>query len=163
MSGHKLVLDQVIEEDYSLIAIHCSEEAFKVAYLLNQFTGLKLHRKKADLEFNNKGLEVTFPLYEFEDEFNYTTYNLVANKRKTQIAKMASSGNLFGGLSNNETITTVLIPEYKEADYFLKIQSDYRKGSVKNLITLINNIKQIISAFEIDIEHLKSRNNLIFY
>lgn len=163
MSAYKLILDDYIEDDFSLIAIHCSEEAYKVAYLLNQFTGLRLCRKKVDLEFNNKGLEVTFPLYEFEDEFNYTTYNLVSNKRKTQSAKVASSGGLFGALADEETITTVLIPEYRQVDYFLKIYSDFKKGSIRNLTTNINNIKQIISAFEIDIDQLKSRNNLIFY
>ncbi|MFT4943981.1 MAG: hypothetical protein ACI8RH_001729, partial [Flavobacteriales bacterium] len=44
MGTHKLVLDDDFEEDFSLIAIHCSEEPYKVAYILNQFARLKLRR-----------------------------------------------------------------------------------------------------------------------
>ena len=46
MGTHKLVLDEDFTEDFSLIAIHCSEEPYKVAYILNQFAHLKLRRKK---------------------------------------------------------------------------------------------------------------------
>ncbi|MDB4299235.1 IPExxxVDY family protein [Flavobacteriaceae bacterium] len=49
MGTHKLVLDDDFEEDFSLIAIHCSEEPYKVAYILNQFARLKLRREKVDL------------------------------------------------------------------------------------------------------------------
>ena len=48
MGTHKLVLDDDFAEDFSLIAIHCSEEPYKVAYILNQFARLKLRREKSD-------------------------------------------------------------------------------------------------------------------
>lgn len=162
MGTHKLVLDDDFADDFLLIAIHCSEEAYKVAYLLNQFAQLKLQRRKVDLAYSNKGLEITFPLFDFEDHSKYTGYSLVANKCKSALAKTASSGGLFGNTKGEETVTTYLIPELKKVDYFLKIQSDFDKIGTKILITDINDIKQIISAYEVDSESLKSKHNLIF-
>lgn len=162
MGTHKLILDDDFAEDFSLIAIHCSEEAYKVAYLLNQFAQLKLYRRVVDLEYSNNGLEITFPLFEFEDKSKYTAYNLVANKCKSAIAKVASSGGLFGNIRGEETVTTYLIPEFKKVDYFLKIQSDFDAVGTKMLLMAINDIKQIISAYEVDTTSLKSKHNLIF-
>lgn len=62
MATHKLVLDDDFEEDFSLIAIHCSEEPYKVAYILNQFARLKLRREKLDLAFSSSGMEIRLPL-----------------------------------------------------------------------------------------------------
>lgn len=162
MGTHKLILDDDFAEDFSLIAIHCSEESYKLAYLLNQFVGLRLQRERLDLEYSNNGLEITFPLFGFNDIMKYTTYYLVANKCKSQVAKLASSGGLFGDLSQEETVTTILIPEYKQVDFFLKIQSDYDQVATRNLIANINDIKQVISAYDVQTENLKSKNNLIF-
>jgi hypothetical protein len=162
MGTHKLVLDDDFAEDFSLIAIHCSEEAYKVAYLLNQFACLKLQRNKVDLAYSSNGLEITFPLFGFEDIAGYTDYSLVANKCKSAVAKTKSSEGLFGNTLGNETVITYLIPELKKVDYFLKIQSDFDKAGTKMLITVINDIKQIISAYEVGTETLKSKHNLIF-
>ena len=162
MGTHKLILDDDFAEDFSLIAIHCSEESYKLAYLLNQFVDIRLKREQLDLEYSNNGLEITFPLFGFNDQLKYTSYYLVANKCKSQIAKLSSSGGLFGELIQDETLTTILIPEYKQVDYFLKIQSDYNKVATRNLIATINSIKQVISAYDIQTENLKSKNNLIF-
>ncbi len=65
MTVHRLVLESDFENDFSLIAIHCSEEAYKMAYMFNKFIPLKLERKELDLDFSNKGLEVTFPIFEY--------------------------------------------------------------------------------------------------
>lgn len=162
MGTHKLILSNDFNEDFSLIAIHCSEKSFKLAYLLNQFAGLRLHRRKRDLEYSNKGLEITFPHFEYKDQYHYTDYHLIANKQKSTPAKTTSSSGLFQGMEQEETITFYLLPEYKKVDYFLKIQSDGDKVPTRVLITTINNIKQVISAYEVPTETLKSKNNLIF-
>jgi hypothetical protein len=107
-------------------------------------------------------LEITFPLFRFEDIAGYTDYSLVANKCKSAVAKTKSSEGLFGNTLGKETVITYLIPELKKVDYFLKIQSDFDKAGTKMLITVINDIKQIISAYEVGTETLKSKHNLIF-
>jgi hypothetical protein len=114
MGTHKLMLDNDFAEDFSLIAIHCSEEAYKVAYILNQFACLKLQRNKVDLAYSNSGLEITFPLFRFEDIAGYTDYSLVANKCKSAVAKTKSSEGLFGNTLGKETVITYLIPNLKK-------------------------------------------------
>jgi len=155
-------MDDDTKEAYSLIAIHCSEESFKVAYLLNQQLSLQLRREKLDLDFSNQGLEVTFPLFHFEDKMQYTSYDLVANKCKSEIANMSSSGGLFGDIPSKKTVTTYLLPELKKVDYFLKIHSEFEVIPLRKIISSINEIKQVISAYLAETETLKSKNNLIF-
>ncbi|WP_034259983.1 IPExxxVDY family protein [Altibacter lentus] len=161
MVHHKLVLEDDFKETYSLLAIHCSEEAYKVAYLINQFVGLKLQRNNRDLEFSNNGLEVSFPRFIYDNEEQYTTYDLVANKCRSVVANVHSSGGLFTE-NASETVTTRLIPEFKKVDYFLKIISDFELIPLRKLISDINEIKQVISAYPVDVDSVKSKRNLIF-
>ena len=161
MAHHKLELEDDFKETYSLVAIHCSEEAYKMAYILNKYVGLRLKRRNVDLEYSNKGLEITFSLFEYEDFIQYTTYNLVANKCKSEIANVQSSSGLFSS-ELPETVVTYLLPEHKRADYFLKIYSDFEIIPMRKLVFEINQIKQVISAYTIDAEELKSKSNLIF-
>lgn len=161
MAHHKLELEEDYKETYSLVAIHCSEEAYKMAYILNKYVGLRLKRRSVDLEYSNKGLEITFSLFEYEDSIQYTTYNLVANKCKSEIANVQSSSGLFSS-ELPETVVTYLLPEHKRADYFLKIYSDFEIIPMRKLVFEINQIKQVISAYTIDAEELKSKSNLIF-
>ncbi len=155
-------MDDDIKEAFSLIAIHCSEESYKVAYLLNKQLSLRLQREKLDLDYSNKGLEVTFPLYHFEDKMQYTSYNLITNKCKSQTANINSSGGLFGEFSSEKTVITYLVPELKKVDYFLKVHSEFEIIPLRKLIASINEIRQIISAYTVVTETLKSKNNLIF-
>lgn len=161
MAHHKLILEDDFKEDFSLIAIHCSEEAYKMAYLLNKFVSLHLQRREVDLDYSNNGLQITFALYEFENAMLYTTYNLVGNKCKSLVANVQSSSGLFGD-SASETVTTYLLPEYKKVDFFLKISSDFEVIPLRKLVANINEIKQVISAYVIVTDDVKSKSNLIF-
>ena len=162
MANHKLILEDNFQEEFSLIAIHCSEEPYKMAYMLNKHMSLRLSRKKLDVDFSSQGLDISFPLFEYEDELSYIIYNLVSNKNKSLTAKFQSSGGLFSDVSSEKTITTFLLKEFKNVDYFIKIQSDYEKVSTRKLISTINEIEQVISAYTIESEKIKSKNNLIF-
>ncbi|MBT3588025.1 MAG: IPExxxVDY family protein [Flavobacteriaceae bacterium] len=162
MANHKLILEGDFQEEFSLIAIHCSEEPYKMAYMLNKRMSLRLSRTKLDVDFSSQGLDISFPLFEYEDELSYIIYNLVSNKNKSLTAKFQSSGGLFSDVSSEKTITTFLLKEFKNVDYFLKIQSDYEKVSTRKLISTINEIEQVISAYTIESEKIKSKNNLIF-
>mgnify|MGYP003637099979 FL=1 len=155
-------MDDDGEETFSLLAIHCSEEAYILAYLLNKHLGYHLKRERLDLNYVNNGLEASFPLFQYENNFQYTTYNLVANKCKSVAAHVNSSGGLFYDDASEKTVITYLIPEYSKVDYFLKIHSEYENILLRNIITEINDIKRIISAYEVGVDNLKSKNNLIF-
>lgn len=162
MALQKLVLDDVFEEEYSLLAIHCSEEAYKMAFLINKHLGLQLRRKRVDLDFSLDGLEVTFPLYKFESKSVYTTYYMVSNKCKSEIARLSSAGGLFDSQESSRSITTHLIPEHKKVDYFLKIESDAPLVPIRKTTAMLNEIKEVISAYIIENDKIKSNKNLIF-
>jgi len=160
MANHKFLMEDVFEEEYDLVAIHCVEEAYKIAYLINKYTNLRLHRKERDLDFSYDGTEVFYPIFEFNDEHNYINYTLVANRCKSIPVHVMSSGGLFEEIENS--VTHFLLPEMKKVDYFLKIHSESNVTPVKNIITSIHKIKQVISAYSIAVENIKQKNNLIF-
>jgi len=162
LAHHKLLLEDDSNDNYSLISIHCSEEPYKLAYMLNKHLSIHLRRKSLDLDFSNKGLDVTFPIFEYKNKLNHSFYNLVANKCYSQSVKVHSSGGLFDDIESEKTITTFLLPELKTVDYILKVQNDYENISIKNLISTISDIEQVISSYKIDNNKIKSKSNLIF-
>ncbi len=163
MAHYKLILEEDDAEDFSLLAIHCSEEAYKMGFLLNKYLGLQLERWHVDLDLSSNGLDLMFPIFEFEDKRKYTTFHLVANVCSSKIATLQSSGGLFDDSTNEKTVITYLLPEFKNVDFFLKISSEDQRDSLKQLVRSINEIPQVISAYSIDTETIKTKNNLIFY
>lgn len=162
MANYKLILDDDFRDEFALIAIHCGIEAYKMAYLINNHLHLKLKRKRVDLDFSKDGLEITFPWFEFEDEIAYVSYDLIANKCKTERARTVASGGLFGNTKADEIITEYLLPEVRKVDYLLKITYEDSKIPIRKLILNLNEINEIISAYELSPDQLKSKNNLIF-
>ncbi|MBQ4819839.1 IPExxxVDY family protein [Aquimarina sp. MMG016] len=162
MAIQKLILDTFEEDDYELIAIHCSLASYRLAFLLNKYLGLRLVRKKEDINFEYSDLEASFPLYQYSDRFQYNTYNLLGNKFRTKIEldQMGAQG-LFSVQEDNYA-TRYLIPEFKNVDYFLKIETETSQFSNKSIVTKLLNISQIITAYTVEYTQLKSKNNLIF-
>lgn len=149
-----LTLD--LEDDYLLIGIHCTEEDYRLAYLLNKHLNTKLTRYKENLDF--EGSEAEFPIFEYKDKCNYINYYLINNKYSKLVNDQNNIG-LFGG--NYQTIE-YLIPEKKKIDFFVKIEGSSSPNFTRILVDKLNNINQIITSFIIDTNLLKSKNNLIF-
>jgi hypothetical protein len=162
LAHHKLILGDDTKEQYTLLAIHCSEEPYKLAFMLNKALSIQLKRKPLDLDFSNKGLQVTFPIFNFKNKLNHSIFHLVANKCFSRSAKVQSSGGLFEEIESEKTITTYLLPEFKTVDFILKIYDDYKNVSIRNFITTISEIEQVISVYKIDDHNVKSKSNLIF-
>jgi hypothetical protein len=161
MAVQKLVLDDFYDiHDYGLIGIHCSIEDYRLAYFLNQHLQINLSRKLKDLDFNN---QVQYPIFEWEDDKRQIVWNLVANSCKVESEIMNQTESLF---SNPQiTIKThYLVSEYKKVNYFLKIsEEEISKTKLKLVLNKILSIPQIVTAYNVNPEELKSRNNLIFY
>lgn len=159
----KLVLDDAWEEEFSLIAIHCSEEAYKMAYMLNKHLGLRLQRRRVDLDFGADGLELTYPLFQYDNKFQYCTYYLVANKCKSQLAQLSSAGGLFQNQEATKNITAYLMPEFKKVDFFLKIEAEDSTIPLRKTVAQLNEIKEVISSYIVENHTIKSTKNLIFH
>lgn len=160
MAVHKLILDDVFEEAlYTLIAIHCTVEDYRLAYLLNNHLGIHLTRKSADLDFN-KG-KSTFSIFEWEDNKQQTVWNLVVNVCKKETEQPVNSNSLFS-TESKIVQKSYLVPEYKQVNYFLKIDNEFSTKREKQIINNILKISQVSTAYLIDANQLKSKNNLIF-
>lgn len=159
MLSHKLVLEEV-EEDYHLLAIHTSLEEFKLAYLLNKHLQLNFKRARVDLDFNHGAVQALYPLYHFKDPANYRAYYLIKNKYKGPAKKIVSSGSLFTEEEVSPQIT-YLIPEYKDVDYFIKIDEDLDLKKQQEISSLIASIANVVTTYIVDPNRLKSKNNLI--
>jgi hypothetical protein len=55
-----------------------------------------------------------------------------------------------------------LLPEFKKADYFLKIDNTEDTINVTKIKTLLNTIDSISAVYTVDTNKIKSKNNLIF-
>lgn len=160
MASQKLVLDEFIDEqDFALIAIHCAIESYRLAYLLNQYCGIKLVRQPKDLDFLN---ETQYPIYEWSDNKKLIDWHMVSNNCKIKANLNEEPGSLF--TESGSVKNYYLIPEYQKVNYFLKISSDtINDKKLKLILNKIQNIPQIVTAYTVKSETLKSKNNLIFY
>ena len=160
MTVHKLILDDVFEEvECTLIGIHCNIEDYRLAYLLNKHLGISLSRKSLDLDFNER--KGAFSIFDWEDTKQLETWSLVSNVFKTEVYQSGNQSSLF---ETQQSIikTTHLIPEQKAVNYFLKINNAFNLNKEKQILNNIINIPLVATAFSIDINQLKSKDNLIF-
>ena len=160
MAVHKLILDDVFDEvDCTLFAIYCSIEDYRLAYLLNKHLGISLTRKSSDLDFNEG--KCAFSIFDWEDTKQLITWSLVSNVFKAEMYQTSNQKSLFD-TQQKITKTTYLIPEYKAVTYFLKIDNEFNLSKEKCILNNIIAIPQIVTAYSIDINQLKSKDNLIF-
>lgn len=156
---HKLMIDDFDDEVYALIAIHCSIEDYRLAFLLNKHLGINFSRCERDVDFDY--LKASFPIFEWEDQQHQVTWNLVANICKKEEESVVSSGSLFADpIKNIKSFN--LIPEMEQVDFFIKIRNDGSPVHERKIVRIIQDIPQIAAVYTVDIFDLKSRENLIF-
>ena len=159
MALHKLLVDDFYDTSFSLIAIHCRLEDYRLAYLLNQHLNVNLVRMPQDLDY--KYFAASYSIYQWIDKHNLTTWNLISNVCKKEEDSLQSSGSLF---NNEQTVlkTYHLLPEFKNVDYFIKITTDDGEVDDSDVLEGLQSIPQLITSYSIDAESIKSKDNLIF-
>ncbi|OAD46383.1 IPExxxVDY family protein [Polaribacter atrinae] len=156
MQVHALEMDEFCEEEYSLIGIHSTLEDYKLAYLLNKNLNTRFYKAKEDLEFVIEEKKASFSIYNYENiEYDYVWF-LITNSYRTE--NQTASNEL---LLTSETIT-YLIPEKKKVDFFIKICGDIEYEFVMKTLNRIKSIENVITAYSIDKNTLKSKDFLIF-
>ena len=148
-------IDLGYDHDYDLIGIHSVLEDYRMAFYLNRHFKIGLNRLKDDLDFDNSNC--SFSAYAYEDETNYTSWALISNKFVSVEEVSTTPTNLFP----EETKVAHLIPEKSKVDYFVKI-TGLKDDELKQLLSEMNDINQIITSYTIDPNDLRSRDNLIF-
>ena len=156
---YKILLEDSIGYDFTLIAIHGSLESYYLAYLLNKNIGLHLSRSREDLILGNHEEEASYPLFEFNDEHQYVDYYVFSNKTKVEVQAKAVVG-LFE--PEKSLKTTYFIPEMPQVDYFIKVVEDGNAFAKAKALKILNQIPQIVTAYEVDVSSLKTKEHLIF-
>ena len=157
MAIHKIQINDFASDDYELIAVHSSLDDYKLAYMLNKELGIQLSKNLAYVEIAIPEGKSAFSNYIFDDEKNDIVWTLIENK-----TTIINSNKQTTSLFEQVDITVFLLPEFKKADYLIKIENiDYGFDS-ESIIEKIQEIKNVTTAYAIDITNLKSKNNLIF-
>ncbi|MBT6438910.1 MAG: IPExxxVDY family protein [Flavobacteriales bacterium] len=153
MAIKKLVLDY--DYDFLLIGILSSVPDYKLCWGINKVLNIVL-KKEQDLELQlhdkemNDGLKLTFDKPEMTPRYSmYTYYNEVTHLRYT--------------VASNRSVSGLLIKEEQSVDFFLVVDGlydDLKKGD--SIVNDLRKQREIITAYKIDPNNLKSKQNLIF-
>ena len=148
-----LKLEWEEEEDAAWLGIHSLLSDFRLAFQLNKQFSLQLSRSK-DLDFGQIG---RFPFFEHEDQAQDCYCCLLPNQYK-QLQNNPSIG-LFA--ENTEWSTQYILPERKEIDFLIKLGGQYAINPALWL-NIIKEIPRVITAYYLETNTLKSKQNLIF-
>ena len=151
MAIHKIT-DDFYEDSFTLIAIHSSMEDYAAVYAINSCLKTNFKRSAKDLDFRE---HISFPIFEWRDNKNDSYWTLITNYSLHEENVVRS--DLF--LNEPSYTKHYLVPEHKDADYLLKIEhedNNLEECTVKQLLA----IPKIITAYVLEVEHLKSKSNL---
>lgn len=161
MAIHKLHLEEFDEIDYQLISIHSSLEDYRLAYYINQNLPINLKKENCNIQISNKEGETQFTRFVFEDSKDIV-WNLVQNKNDVFVPSQNSNQGLFAETNNKFSTKIYLIPEFKNVDYFLKIENGEVNIDVSKITNCIKKIDRVSTVYAVEVEKIKSKNNLIF-
>ncbi len=156
MPIYEVNINDFSNDDYTLIGVHTTLNDHRLAYLLNKHLQVSLRRANYDLDFFQKNIESSYVVYEYTNTKLDQDWFLISNVFKYTLE--AESISLFGQSDS----TSYLIPEKKKVDFFLKIEGEFDYDFIVKLIENINQIPQIITSYEIEVNSLKSKDFLIF-
>ncbi|TWR28309.1 IPExxxVDY family protein [Mucilaginibacter achroorhodeus] len=138
---NRKILKFEIDLDFVLIAITTSLKDYRICYYINKCLNFNFTRvDDLKLDSGNYGNEMLFSFYNYSWENTETDFYFIGNK--------GTEG--------------YLVPEMREADYFLMIKNYIDDEDLENIISCLNKIPEIVAAVKIDPKKIKSRENLLF-
>ncbi|WP_244526690.1 IPExxxVDY family protein [Pseudozobellia thermophila] len=143
------------EDSFDLIALHSSLEDYAMAYALNLYLKSNFRRRRKDLEISN---DIAVSIFEWRDDINdrYWTFFPNHSVREDTSDRM----DLFSNEPAYSMFT--MVPEHRDVDYFIKIEHDDGASSTEKLLKTLLTVPNIVTAYRIDTDKLKSKNNLIY-
>ena len=162
MIVHKIGFDDIEKAVYHLVAIHTSLEDYRLAYFLNQILPINLKKSESYIHIKSKEGETQLSRFDYEDETKGIFWNLIQNKSSVVNTATVSNLDLFANTRSKFSSKIFLLPEFKKVDYFLKIDNDDDDIDIKPITKLINKIDRVSIVYNIELETIKSKNNLIF-
>lgn len=160
-------IDIEYDFDFFVIGICSSLKEYRLCYYINKQLSAQLFRSKQDASMSieqkdlNEKIDLSFPLYEYFNENQQQQWFLVSNKC-SYLKKNHASSDLFTDTQHMRKSIEYLIPDHKQIDYFLLVHDGITKQEKINLTTAIKNIPNIVTCYEIDIDKIKTKENLVF-
>lgn len=154
--------DWELEDTYVLLAIHSTVESYRLAYLLNKYLNMQFVRTAYDHDIILTDAIAHYPVYKFEDHMQSLSLYLVPNKYNGTLRTTNTVVGLFSEQEQDVTVKTVLIKEFKDVDYLLKIEVDDTEYDVAGMVKSFQGISQIISVYPVDAHIIKQPDYLIF-
>ena len=158
MAIHKLLVDDFEDLNYSLLAVHCEMDDYRLAYFLNQRLETRLARTRQDLDFVTS--LASFSVFEWINPQLQTNWHLIKNS--CLVEEVAISQGLFSETNQKSWVSHSLLPEYQSVDYLLKINNGGGFINEKQILNKIQKITNVSTAYSLDISQLKSKEHLIF-
>ena len=157
MAIHKIQIIDLLSVDYELIAIHTPIEDYRLAYFLNKTLNIKLSKNNSKIEIKTSEGKSTFNHYFYDDKETDIQWSLVENK-----TSIASNKTKIQGLFDDLELSVFLLPEFKKADYLLKIENIDSYFNPEEYLYKIESVSQIIKSYTINQDKIKTKQNLIF-
>lgn len=133
----------LIQNDYDffLFGISCGEKPYRLCWALNnQLKATFAKDKDMEVQEKNQTTQLKFPMFAFRNEEMFTDYRVIINK----------SENKF------------LVPEFKQADYLLMVQGSLPSVEKNSILKKVKEVTFVQTAFEIDPQKIKSKENFVF-
>jgi hypothetical protein len=137
---NKKFLKIELDLDFCLIAVTTPLKGYRLCFLINKILNMNFERTLMDY---------------------CISYPNAASKYFSQFY-YKNSGNNDCYIIANKGTEGYLIPEMKEADYFILLRNFCDKDELEFILTHLKHIKEIQIALEINPASLKSKENLIF-
>ncbi len=142
-----------------LLAIRSQIEDYRFAYFLNKSSLFLFQRMSKDLSYLINDKIVYFSSFQdFNKDLKRESF-LIKNKTIYQ-SNLNSQLGLFS--DSDITNTVFLIPELKDFDYVIKLVGIWKNSEVLNLKNFIASLQVVESSVKVDVNKLRSRNNLVF-
>jgi hypothetical protein len=158
MALHKIIVDE-FDEDYSLIALHCKIEDYRLAYMLNRCLSTRLRRKAEDLDFT--GSNASFSVFEWKDPTFQTDWYLIKNRCCVESDTTISEG-LFSQTQDKSVVIHQLMGDHPSVDYFIKIDANGGVVDDTTVLKKIQSLEKISTSYSVDTSQLKTKAHLIF-
>lgn len=130
--------------DFDLLGISSQEKEYTLAWHVNRQLGLNLE-KSDDIVLDFKGdHRLVFSNLSFQTE--NSTFMLIRNKA----VESSKPGNYF------------LLPELKELDYLVLLEGEEDFFSSANVFLNLRTLSSIQFITKVEVQNLKSKDNLIF-
>ena len=138
---NKKFLKFEIDLDFVLIAVTTSLKDYRICYLINKYLNFNFTRvEDLKLDMGTFAAPALFSLFHYSWEATETDFYFIGNKGSE----------------------SYLVPEMREADYFIMIKNYIDDDDLDSMISALNKVPEIVAAVKIDPKKIKSRENLLF-